>query len=160
MSDEDVEAAARRDGLREGLQGPGGPLVWADLPADAGTGPEAMRRAGIVSGRLWAAATARTPPADDGFVLLAIGYGSALSTPPAQRALARGDVDGVVKAHVYACALGERHGHSYGDEDERWLFEWLCEQMQVVVTADLDARVLRLRARRLARGPGRARPEP
>lgn len=151
MPAEDPEGFARNEGLLEGLGNPNGPLVWADLQPDDTTGTEAMRRAGVLSGRIWAAAIAGGLPADDRSILPALAYASALSTPAAQRALGSGSIDGTVKAHVYACALGERHGHRYREEDERWLFGWLCERLQIDVTAALTARVLALRSRRMER---------
>ena len=151
VAGKDPDGVARNEGLLEGLEDPDGPVVWPDLLAEDDTGPEAMRRAGVLSGRIWAATMARGAPADDRALLAALAYGAALSSPAAQRALRPVRADGALKAHVYACALGERHGHRYSDEDERWLFGWLCERLQVAVTSHLDARLLRLRTRRLER---------
>ncbi len=143
-------------GLLEGIRAPHGPLLWPEALADDDQSPEQSRRAGVLSGRVLMD-LARTRVVGQRDALAAVSYAAALAAPQGQRALGELTVEQLIKAHLYACIVTERHRHAITAEDELVLFRWLCSQAAATVTEQDEAKVLRLRAKRHERaGPSRA----
>lgn len=153
-SDRDAGRQAVFRGMLEGLRHPRGQLWWPDVLADDDTSLEQRRRAGVLCGRMLGTLTTRST--SDPFLSAAIGYAACLATPYAQRAVASADAAGLVKAHIYACALVERHGHVIAADDEIWLARWLFSQAEQPIDGATEAKIVRLRARRLERTSGRS----
>jgi hypothetical protein len=84
-------------------------------------------------------------------LLASIAYAGALATPPGQHALADLNLQGFLKAHVYACLRSERHGHIIEEAEEKALFGWLLAQVELGLTDDLLKRMLSQRLRRQER---------
>jgi hypothetical protein len=146
----DAHRRATYAGLLEGIRTPRRPLVWPDALPDEDASPEQARRAGVLSGRLLSDVAA-TRPIGERDALVAVSYAAALAAPQGQRALGDLTVEQLVKAHLYACILTERHGHELSAEYELTLFGWLCAQAATTVDDDHEAKVLRLRAKRRER---------
>lgn len=84
-------------------------------------------------------------------LLAAIAYAGALATPQGQHALADLDDASLLKAHIYACLLGERHGYRIDETEEKALFGWLLAQVEIGPTDDLLRRMLSQRRKRQER---------
>jgi hypothetical protein len=140
-------------GLDDGFQA-AGPVRLHPL-----TGESAVRHGGYLAGRLlgWMAASRRV---DDGLVPSACAYAAALATPEGQRMVPEPGqprepgpgAASVIKAHLFAAALAERHrGERLQIDAERTFFAWLLEATGTLATPELRAKVDELRERRLER---------
>ena len=141
------------DAFREGLRSTASkaPIRWPDDLADDDTSDEQRRRAALIAGHLVRDRLRGGAALPEPVFLAAIGYAAALATPQAQRILTGLDSRELLKAHIYACVLSERHGHVIAEDEEVSLFTWLLAQADLTPTTALHTRLLAQRARRQQR---------
>jgi hypothetical protein len=78
-----------------------------------------------------------------------MGYTAVLASPEAQGVLAIPGEASLMKAHQFACIVAKKHGHPIPDlQTEAALYRWLAGRSSVVVPANLEKRLDRLRQRR------------
>jgi hypothetical protein len=139
--------------FEEGLlsEAPRAPIRWPDDLPDRDTSDEQKRRAALIAGHLSRDRLRDGAALSERMLLASIAYVGALATPPGQHALVDLNLQGFLKAHVYACLRSERHGHIIEEAEEKALFGWLLAQVELGLTDDLLKRMLSQRLRRQER---------
>lgn len=147
-----ARAAITPAGLEEGLRSTAvkAPIRWPDDLPDDDASDEQRRRAAVLAGHLLRYRLAEGEVVSEPVLLADIGYAAALATPQGQRCLGELTEEHLLKAHGYACILGERQGHTIDREEELRLFAWLLAQADLEPDQALLERMLRLRTRRQA----------
>jgi hypothetical protein len=139
--------------FEEGLlsEAPRAPIRWPDDLPDRDTSDEQKRRAALIAGHLLRDRLRVGAALSEPVLLASIAYAGALATPQGQRALADLNERSLLKAHIYACVLSERHGHTIDEAEEKALFGWLLAQVELGLADDLLKRMLSQRQRRQER---------